>query len=117
MRPGGAHPARASSSPLCGMSLSQCAGGDDRMIRLISTKLGLVIPVLFLVTLGTFFMVNLVPGDPAVEALGPNASPADYARVREQLGLNRPVVERYAHWLGGVLHGDFGKNLLPPVES
>jgi peptide/nickel transport system permease protein len=85
--------------------------------RTILTKLALVIPVLFLVSLATFFMVDLVPGDIGVQVLGPNASAEDYARVRQQLGFNRPVLERYFSWLGNVLHGNLGKNLVPPIEN
>jgi peptide/nickel transport system permease protein len=85
--------------------------------RTILSKLALVIPVLFLVSLGTFLMVDLVPGDIGVEVLGPNASAQDYARVRQELGFNKPVLERYFSWLGNVLHGNLGKNLVPPIEN
>jgi peptide/nickel transport system permease protein len=85
--------------------------------RTIITKLLLVIPVLLLVSLGTFFMVDLVPGNIGVEVLGGNATAADYARVNDQLGFNKPVLERYWSWLDKVLHGNLGQNLVPPIEN
>ena len=87
------------------------------MSRTILTKLLLIIPVLFLVSLGTFLMVDLVPGDIGVQVLGGNASAADYARVRHQLGFNKPILERYGSWLNQVLHGNLGRNLVPPIEN
>jgi peptide/nickel transport system permease protein len=87
------------------------------VLRTIGVKLVSLIPVLFLVSLGTFFLVDLIPGHPEVEVLGANAQPADYVRVRDELGLDQPVLERYGDWMGSVLTGDFGKSLLPPVEG
>ena len=71
----------------------------------------------FLVSLGTFMLVTLVPGNPEVEILGSNASAEDYVRVRSELGLDKPWLQRYGTWLGKVMQGDLGKNVLPPVEE
>jgi len=87
------------------------------MARTVGMKVLFLIPVLFLVSLGTFFMVSLVPGDVSVAVLGPNASADDYHRVRVDLGLNKPVLQRYGDWLGHALHGNLGKNLIPPIEN
>jgi len=87
------------------------------MRRTILTKVLLLIPVLFLVSLGTFLMVDLVPGDIGVQVLGPNASVDDYARVNRQLGFNKPILERYGSWLSHTVRGDLGKNLVPPIET
>ena len=84
------------------------------MLRTIGTKLLLIIPVLFIVSLGTFLLVELVPGDPAIQVLGPNSTAEEYERVREEMGLNDPVIERYWNWLSDALHGDLGYNLVPP---
>lgn len=84
------------------------------MLRIIINKLWQLIPVLLLVSLGSFFLLELVPGDPSVAVLGPNAAPAEYAAVREQLGLNEPIVDRYVDWMGGVVQGDLGKSVFPP---
>lgn len=87
------------------------------MLRLLGRRLLRLVPVLFLVTLGTFFLIQLVPGDPAVTALGPTASPEAIEQAREELGLNRPVVERYVDWLTDALTGDLGNSLLRPASS
>jgi len=49
--------------------------------------------------------------------LGANASSEDYVRVRSELGLDKPWLQRYGSWLGDAVRGDLGKNVLPPVES
>ena len=89
----------------------------DAVTRTVGIRLLLIVPVLFLVSLGTFQLVTLVPGNPEVEILGSNASAEDYVRVRQELGLDKPWLERYGSWLGKAMRGDLGKNVLPPVES
>jgi peptide/nickel transport system permease protein len=56
----------------------------------------------------TFALLRLAPGDPATFLLPPGATAADAARLREGLGLDRPVAVQYARWLRGTLEGDFG---------
>jgi peptide/nickel transport system permease protein len=73
--------------------------------------------VLFVVVTAAFFMLQLVPGDPAATALGPGASPEDYAQARHLMGLDRPVFESYLDYLGRLLHGDLGNSLFPPRQS
>ena len=87
------------------------------MLRLFGRRLLRLVPVLFLVSLGTFFLVTLIPGDPALSILGPEATPEDLERVRTELGLERPVVERYFDWLGDAVRGDLGHSLLRPSSS
>ncbi|MDB6176717.1 ABC transporter permease [Paracoccus sp. Z330] len=55
-----------------------------------------------------FLIVELVPGDPAAFMLGTGAQPETLAALRQELGLNRPLPLRYAHWLTSLLQGDFG---------
>jgi peptide/nickel transport system permease protein len=74
------------------------------------------VPVLLLVSVATFFLVELVPGDPAIQVLGPNGTAEDYVRIRASMGLDKPVVERYLNWLGNAVHGDLGRSLVPPIE-
>lgn len=78
------------------------------------SKLAQIVPVLILVSIASFLLIELVPGDPAVQALGPDASQEDYAEVREQLGLDRPLTERYFEWVGDVASGDLGQSIFPP---
>lgn len=87
------------------------------MARMIGFRLLKLGPVLFLVSLATFFIVDLVPGDPAHAVLGPDASPEQYAAVRAELGLDEPLVERYINWIGDALTGDLGDSLVKPGFS
>lgn len=71
-----------------------------------------MLPILFLVTVGVFFMLHLVPGDPARVALGEEATPQAVAALRVRLGLNLPLPLQYLHWLGNVLRGNLGRSLI-----
>lgn len=87
------------------------------MTRLVGLRLLKLVPVLFLVSLATFFLVDLVPGDPAIRLLGDNATPEQVEAVRSELGLDEPVFERYIDWLTNALQGDLGNSLLRPSFS
>jgi peptide/nickel transport system permease protein len=67
----------------------------------------------------TFALLRLAPGDPATFLLPPAATAADAARLRAELGLERPVVVQYARWVRGTLRGDFGTSFIDrrPVTS
>lgn len=58
-----------------------------------------------------YLALSLAPGDPATALAGNRATPEQIAAIREELGLDRPVVVRYASWLVGILHGDLGRSL------
>ena len=58
-----------------------------------------------------FVVVRIVPGDPASLMLGPSATASQVAALREQLGLNQPLIEQYLRYLVGVLHFDFGTSI------
>ena len=67
--------------------------------------------VLLLVSVVTFVVVQVLPGDVASMILGTDASPEDVATMRETLGLNRPAYIRYLEWIGGAVRGDWGTSL------
>lgn len=73
--------------------------------------------MLWLVSLGTFMLLTLAPGDPAVAILGERATPSAIARIHDQLGLDLPLVTRYLLWLGDAAIGDLGQSLVPPGGS
>jgi peptide/nickel transport system permease protein len=75
-------------------------------------RLLLTLPILFIVSVVCFSLINLIPGDPATVILGPEASEQAKEQMRERLGLDKPIVVQYVDWLGGVLHGDLGKSLV-----
>ena len=81
------------------------------------TLLGLL--VLVLVSVVVFAATQALPGDPALAILGRQATPASLKALREQLHLNRPAINQYLSWVGGLLHGDLGESLATqgPVSS
>lgn len=82
-----------------------------RLARFALRRLLLLIPVLLGVTLLTFLLVRVLPGDPIRTILGPNASPADAAAARARFGLDKPLVTQYWDYLRGLLSGDFGTSI------
>ena len=67
-----------------------------------------MIITLLIVSFLMFLVFEIIPGDAAVSKLGTEATPEQVERYRESMGLNDPVPVRYARWLAGYLHGDFG---------
>lgn len=67
-----------------------------------------IIPVLFIVSLATFYMTDLLPGGPALAMLGDQATPADIASINHEYGFDDPFLQRYTRWVGDVATLDFG---------
>jgi peptide/nickel transport system permease protein len=82
------------------------------MLRLVLVRLLAALPVLLVVSLISFGLTLLVPGDIASEMAGPTATALDVARIRVELGLDQPPLTRMVQWYGGVLHGDLGRSVL-----
>jgi len=76
----------------------------------IGRRLLYLLPVLLAVTLLTFLIASLLPGDLAVTLLGDQATPEKVAALRAQMGLDLPLWQRYLLWLWDVLHGDLGRS-------
>jgi peptide/nickel transport system permease protein len=78
--------------------------------KYLLARLALVVPVLFGVSLVTFSLIRLVPGDPVTVVLGPDsrARPEDIAAIRAAFGLDEPPPVQYVRWMGHVLTGDLG---------
>ena len=66
---------------------------------------------MFVISMLVFFIAAVVPVDPARSALGPYAAQEAVDDLREQMGLDRPVVVRYADWIWGAVRGDFGQSI------
>ncbi|MFC5206682.1 ABC transporter permease [Pseudonocardia sulfidoxydans] len=79
-------------------------------MRRIRRRLVHLLIVLIAVTFLSFVVIDLLPGDAAVVVAGDNATPAQVAQVRADLGLDRPMLVRYVDWLGGVVTGDLGRS-------
>ncbi len=81
------------------------------MLNLIARRLMLLIVILVAVSMLTFAIVNVLPGDVAVAILGETATPAEVAALRARLGLDQPLVQRYIVWVLAFVQGDFGTSL------
>jgi peptide/nickel transport system permease protein len=78
---------------------------------IIRRLLGLI-PVLLGITILVFFLIRMIPGDPALVMLGDKAKAADVERLREQLGLNEPLHIQYLKYMAQLLHGDLGESII-----
>lgn len=102
----------------------QSTGGHDASRKAVGVRRGrrktalgvvirrlIVIPVsLFLVVTFSYLLVEIMPGDPAFVIAGTGASEEEVAKIRTDLGLDRPLVDRYLSYVGNVLRGDFGNS-------
>jgi peptide/nickel transport system permease protein len=81
------------------------------MARLIVTRLLTLIPMMFLITTVVFFLVHLIPGDPArLMVGGAHITPANLENIRKAYRLDRPLPEQYGLWVSDLLHGNLGKS-------
>lgn len=82
------------------------------MLRYTLKRLLSIIPTLFIVSLLIFFIIRLVPGDPARVMLGDAAPEEKVVALQEELGLNEPVYEQYFVWISKALKGDLGNSII-----
>ena len=82
------------------------------MLRYIGKRLLLLIPTLIGITIVIQILISITPGDPVTIMLGAKATPEKVAEMREELGLNDPLLVRYLRYMKNVLHGDFGSSLV-----
>ena len=83
---------------------------NSAFLRRLQVQVLTLLVILLAATALTFIITNVLPGDAAVAILGDNATPADIASLRTELGLDRNVVVRYVDWLSHALRGDLGKS-------
>jgi peptide/nickel transport system permease protein len=90
------------------------------MTGIIVSRLLSALPILLIVSLITFAMIHLIPGDPAAAIAGLSATPEQIANIRHDLGLDQPLATQFVRWYGNLLHGDLGRSLLlgqPVLEA
>jgi peptide/nickel transport system permease protein len=80
------------------------------MLGFVARRLLYLVPVLVAVSLLTFLIASLLPGDLAYVILGDQATPEKVAALRHDMGLDQPIWWRYVSWLGHVIEGDFGRS-------
>ena len=78
------------------------------MLKYVVRRLVMLIGIIFVISVGSFYLIHLLPGDPAAVILGTGDSPANRAILYKQLGLDRPLVVQYFIWIRNVLHGQLG---------
>jgi peptide/nickel transport system permease protein len=72
----------------------------------------MLIGIVFVISIGSFYLIHLLPGDPAAVIAGIGATPEYTAKLYALLGLNRPIYEQYFVWIGNVLHGNLGTSFI-----
>lgn len=78
------------------------------MITYVATRFVQLIPTILLIAVLAFFILRVAPGDPTSILLPPDSPAEDFERLREELGINRPLLIQFATWFGGLLRGDLG---------
>lgn len=96
---------------LAGRPLSAGWTVPDVSGKVIVRRIGGGVLVLWMVSLLTFGLIQLLPGDAAQVIAGEYATAEDVERIRQEMGFDRPLVEQYGRWIGQVLTGDFGTSL------
>jgi peptide/nickel transport system permease protein len=82
------------------------------MVQYMLRRLAVIPPTLFLASIAIFLLLRVVPGDVAAAILGEDATAESLAMVREQLGLNRPLIVQYLDWLNGIVNLNLGDSML-----
>ncbi len=87
------------------------------MGKYIAKRVVLLIVIIIFVSVAAFFMIHLLPGNPVVTILGPNATPQNAAILNHTLGLDKPLYEQYFIWLGHVLQGNLGQSFTTHITA
>ncbi|RSN49193.1 ABC transporter permease [Amycolatopsis sp. WAC 04197] len=82
----------------------------------IVRRVAILVASVLVASIVVFLFMAVLPGDPAQVALGVNATPELIAKTRAEFGIDRPLVTQYFDWIGGVLHGDFGRSYVTREE-
>ena len=81
------------------------------MAEVVLRRLLATVPVLLLITAGVFALLHLTPGDPVDAMMAESADASTKESLRRELGLDRPIAEQYAAWMGRLLRGDLGRSI------
>jgi peptide/nickel transport system permease protein len=81
------------------------------LVRVVLARLAALLPMLLALSLASFALVHVIPGDPALVMMGGEGTTQAVEELRRQLGLDRPLHVRYLEWLGRIVQGDLGQSL------
>jgi peptide/nickel transport system permease protein len=84
----------------------------SRLLLLIVRRVWQLLPIVIFATFVVFFLLQLVPGDPAITLAGDYASKERIEEIRQLYGFDKPLIVQYGNWLWQVVHGDLGRSLL-----
>ena len=84
---------------------------SSEILGIVVRRLLVAIPLILLVSLLVFVVLRLIPADPLAMAVPPNATNEEIEAMRSEMGLDLPILEQYAIWLGQILGGDFGRSI------
>ena len=87
-------------------------GASMKVLRRLALRLAQAVPVILVVAVLSFFLMHLLPGDPAAVIAGPEAGAEAVERIRRQLGLDRSIPEQLLVWLWHLAQGDFGTSII-----
>ena len=82
------------------------------MLGYVLRRILAIIPVMLIVAIFVFLLLRLTPGDPAAIIAGDMATPEQLERIREAMGLNKPLLTQFFTWMGSLLQGDLGTSLI-----
>ncbi len=82
------------------------------MLRYVIRRILMLIGIIFVISIGSFFLIHLLPGNITAVIEGPGASPENQAKLYKLLGLNRPIYEQYFVWINNILHGNLGTSFI-----
>ena len=86
------------------------------MLKYIAKRLAAMIPVILGVTLIVYLIMSLAPGDPARTILGEQATEEQVNELREEMGLNDPIIVQYFRYIWNLLHGDLGRSYQSRID-
>ena len=101
---------RQAGGPRNGRSQADRKGEETHVGRYIVKRVVLLFIIILFVSVVSFFLVHLLPGNPATTILGPNATPQNVATLNHQLGLDKPLWQQYFIWIGHVFQGNLGQS-------
>jgi len=84
---------------------------QNKLLKMITKRIGQSIMVIFIVTLLVFFLMQLVPGDPIVNFLGANATEEQIAHYTKLFGYDQPILVQYVSWIKGLFRGEMGRSV------
>jgi peptide/nickel transport system permease protein len=84
----------------------------NKLSLMVARRIGQTVIVLFIVTLMVFLLMQLVPGDPIINFLGPSATPEQIQHYTQLFGYDKPALVQYGKWVAGLFRGEMGRSVL-----